>query len=353
MAGPRVLILLNTTARRGAELQGGALARSLQQRGVDVDLVALSSSEGLTTDVPPLSDGALGPTVLRRLRERARDADVVLAYGSRTLAACAASLAVSRTPFIYRGIGDPLSWARGRLHRMRTAALYSRASRVVVLWPGAAESVRRLYRVPTDRLSVIPNARDQGLFVPATADERQAARARLGLRDRPTVAYLGSLAPEKQVDRAITAAALLPEIELVVAGDGPERSSLERLTRLERISNVHFLGAVADPVSVMHAADVVVLSSRTEGMPGVVIEAGLCGLPSVTTDVGAVRELVQDGESGVILGDDSAHAIAAGLERALLAREEMGSRARAHMQSTFSWEHVTPQWQATLSEFAR
>ena len=94
---------------------------------------------------------------------------------------------------------------------------------------------------------------------------------------------------------AIAAIARLPDHLLVVAGDGPLRHEAERLAAAEAPGRVMFLGEVGDVIPVLHAVDAVVITSEAEGMPGVAIEAALCGLPVVATDVGAVWR----GEGGV------------------------------------------------------
>ena len=79
-------------------------------------------------------------------------------------------------------------------------------------------------------------------------------------------------------------------------------------------------------------------------MPGVVIEAGLCGVPVDATDVGMVGELVVDGESGVIVESAEPTMIAAAIERVLEDRERFGQRALEHTREHFVWDAVLPTW---------
>ena len=113
--------------------------------------------------------------------------------------------------------------------------LYRRADRIVALWPGGERSIRELFGIDADRVQVIPNARDEQEFRPATIAERREARDRLIVApDAPLVAVIGSLSEEKQVDRAIDAIAQLTKAMLVIAGDGPLRAELEELAQTRR-----------------------------------------------------------------------------------------------------------------------
>jgi glycosyltransferase involved in cell wall biosynthesis len=341
----RVLIVLSTRDRRGAELEGVTLAHRLRAGQVAADVVALTDGTGALDDVPALGPGARSIRTLAALRRAARDASMVVAFGSRTLPACAVALAGTPTPFVYRSIGDPARWVRSTTHRLRTRLLFDRAEHVVALWDGAVDDIHRLYAIDRSRLDVIPNARDPFEYRPPTADERRAARAAWGHDDdRPLMITLGALTPEKHVDRAIEAMELLPDAQLLVVGDGPERDRLTAMAAAAPARNVTLLGAVRDPKQLLHAADVLLLTSRTEGMPGVIIEAGLSAVPAVATPVGAVTEMIDHGVSGIVLPSDAATAIAVGVRTALVDREQLGANAREAMATRFTWDAVTPLW---------
>ena len=353
-ARPRVLFVLTSTNRRGAEIEGLGVADGLRLRGLDVHAAALA----LGANKGQLPVRVLGPSArslrtLRALRREARSVDVVVAYGSSTLPACAIALFGARVPFVYRSIGDPGQWVRGRLHRARTALLMRRAVHVAALWPGAADSIRRLYRLPDKRVSVVTNARDSRELRPATTHERTAARTQFGIDpDAPCVAVIGALSEEKQLDVALHAIARVPVLQVLIAGEGPRRHTLESLAEAILAGRYRFLGAVDDIGAVLHAVDAIVLTSRTEGLPGALIEGGLCGIAAVSTDVGGVCEIVEDGVTGrlVPIGDiaATAEALAAVLERSV----EMGTAARLRCAQRFDTERALDQWEALLRGLA-
>jgi glycosyltransferase involved in cell wall biosynthesis len=212
--------------------------------------------------------------------------------------------------------------------------------------------LRSVHGVPPERLVVIPNGVPAARFPLADDAARVKARARWALpADGPVVALVGSLTPEKDVGRAVAAVGRLPHVTLVVAGDGPDRAALEaRVAAAGAGDRVRFLGSVPGSGDVLAAADVVVSSSRTEGMPGVLIEAGLTGRPVVATDVGAVREIVADGETGVVVPAGDTEGLAAGLERALADDGTMGRAARGRCLDRYEIEVVGARWADVLTD---
>jgi glycosyltransferase involved in cell wall biosynthesis len=348
-----ILHVITSKQRRGAETFAVDLDLALQARGVVSEVVALApGSQGSVhmLDVPALGDSPLSPSTLLALRRRAASASLVVAHGSRTLPACTAALAGRRTPAVYRSIGDPNAWSGKGLRRLRTRWMLRGVAAVVTFWPQAGDTVRTLHGVPADRIRVIRKG------VPAdrcpVPDEaaRQAARGRFRLPlAAPVVACIGALSPEKRVGDAVEAVAALPEVHLLVVGDGPERSLLERQAAGVAPGRVHFAGVLDGPTAALAAADLVALPSRTEGVPGVLIEAGLSGVAAVATDVGGVSQIVRDGETGFVVPPGDVSALADGLRRALEQRKALGLAAREHCLAHFEIGPVAAQW-ATLAE---
>jgi glycosyltransferase involved in cell wall biosynthesis len=241
-------------------------------------------------------------------------------------------------PFVYRSIGDPEHWVAESRHPRLTGLEYRRAATVVALWPGAAEAIQRLHGIPAERLAVIPNARRASDFLPVTQSQRHASRRALGIGPEPVALFVGSLSPEKRVDRAIEAVALTPSHRLLIAGDGGDRSRAQDLSQSLAPGRVTFLGHVADVRRVLAASDVLLISSETEGMPGSAIEALLTGIPVVAPPVGALPEM-----AGVTLASPTPRALAHALARV---PRPPTPRERA---LRYTWQRVLPQWLDVLS----
>jgi glycosyltransferase involved in cell wall biosynthesis len=355
----RVLQVITDRDRRGAQVFATDLERGLIALNVDVTTVALAA--GTHGDLLPVT--VLGPSrrslsTLRALRSNARSADVVVAHGSATLLACAVALLGTGTPFVYRQISDPLHWAASWPRRLRVAVLVRRAAAVVVLSPSVREVFGRHYRLSMERMTVIPNAVPGDGFAPASSDNRAMARAKFGIEvDQVVFAYIGALAEEKGVDMAVAATATVPQTSLIVTGDGPERAQLQSTAERTASGRVHFTGPLPSAIQVLAAADVLILPSRGgDSMPAVLIEAGLCALPCVTTPVGAIPDVVLDGITGRVVPIGDQPQLDAAVQQLCEDRElrnRMGVAAVEHCRAHFTIQSTAPLWVRLLENVSQ
>ncbi len=107
---------------------------------------------------------------------------------------------------------------------------------------------------------------------------------------------------------------------------------------------VDFLGNVPDVRPLLHASDVLLLTSDSEGVPGVLIEAGLCALPVVTREVGYVRDVVSDGVTGLLVDSDVPADFGPALSSAIARNDELGSAARRWCLDRFDTRLVVDEW---------
>jgi glycosyltransferase involved in cell wall biosynthesis len=345
-----VLQVIASTDMRGAETFAIDLRDRLLQRGRLVDAVALAPGRSaLRHDVATFGRSRFSPAGLRRLRAAVKGSKVVVAHGSSTLPACAVATAGTGRPFVYRNIGDPLYWSSTPARRLRVRTALRRAAAVAALWQGSANALTDQLGVPRDLVTVIPNGRPIDKFAYVTPAQRKAKRAELGLPDVPTVAIVGALSPEKRVDLAIDAVRRVPEMMLLIVGDGPGRDAVLEQAGVDLGGRIRYLGSTNDVAAVLSATDAVLLTCDTEGLPGVLIEAGLCGLAAVATDVGGVREIVRDGETGIVVPRGDAAAISDALAEVLANGATLGIAARAWCVAKFDIEVVADQWDVLLA----
>jgi glycosyltransferase involved in cell wall biosynthesis len=187
--------------------------------------------------------------------------------------------------------------------------------------------------------------------------EGEAARRANGLRAElgvpegtPLVGELARLCDVKGQRELIEAAALVPDVHVVIAGDdleqgGAYRDLLVRLARERGVSErVHFLGYRADSGALLDQLDVVVLPSWIEGLPLVVLEAMAHARPVVATSVGGSPELVADGETGLLVPPRDPRALADAV-RSLVADPErarrLGLAGRGRAEREFSEAAMT------------
>ena len=122
------------------------------------------------------------------------------------------------------------------------------------------------------------------------------------------VAYVGRLSPEKNPLRLMDVCAnvlkCLPDVNFAVVGTGElEDETKRRCEELGIQSNVHFLGFQSNPLKILHEAKVMVMTSNTEGIPMCALEAMALGVPIVSTPVGGMVNLVDDGDNGYLRND--------------------------------------------------
>jgi glycosyltransferase involved in cell wall biosynthesis len=351
----RSLHVVSTDARRGAETFAVDLAHALDDDESVARVVALSPvGSDETLDIPSLGTSRRSASTLRSLRRAAKTADVVVAHGSSTLEACAVALAGTGAPFVYRTIGDPSYWVTVDWRRRAVGGLMRRASRHVALWQGAADQLAARYRIAPSRIDVIPNAVAAERFVLATPQVRADARRLLGIPlDRHCFAFVGALSPEKDVGSVIEAVARLDGAVLLVAGEGPQGPRLRELAARCAGTEVRFLGTVRDPQSVYAAADLLLLPSLSEGMPGVVIEAGLVGTAAVVSAVGSVPEMVEHGATGYLTSPGDPGLLAGRIREALRTCQQVGAQASVAFRRRYTMDHVADLWRETLVRAAR
>ena len=198
---------------------------------------------------------------------------------------------------------------------------------------------------PGGKITVLRNGVDTVLFHPPR--DRAAARAALGLK-RPTLISVGLLIERKGHHRTIEAMPQLPDFDLVIVGEGPERERLSALiARLGLGDRVRLPGAVphAELPAWYGAADASVLSSSREGWANVLLELMACGTPVVASPIWGNPEVVRSPAAGVITRENSAAGIVEGV-RQLFASLPSREATRAYAEP-FSWD-ATTEGQLTL-----
>lgn len=270
-----------------------------------------------------------------------RRCDVIHANWSACGAIAGLAGLLTRRPVIttLRG-SDVMRLDRSKPARWLLAVTLWTNKQVVCVSSDIENQIRRLFPRMGERVRTIPNG----------VDDQFLSLSHLG-HNRPELhlVAVGSLIPRKALDVAISAVARLQnsKIYLIVVGDGPERPRLEALIEEHALGDqVRLLGA-QPPHAIpgfLENADALVLTSRHEGRPNVVIEAMAAGLPVVATAIPGVRELVPDGEVGLLFEPGDIAGLAAHLGRLLEEpdlRRELGQAGRRRVLGLgLSWDRA-------------
>lgn len=353
VATKRVTILVTSTQRRGAEVFGEHLSRELPKRGWEVDFVALGrhASTGSRVSADPLSPfpvGRLEPAVIRRLRQRLKSTqpDLVLANGSSTLhyGVAAVHTLLRRPKLVYGSIGDPSFWANTPRRRVTYAAFLKLVDQVFSVSTPTARQLTELFGVGNARIQILPTGVPDGLFSVTRESHDGPMR----------VLFLGSLSDEKNPLAALETIGQLgtkPGAVLRFVGSGPLTSVIEEAAAGRGIP-VELVGSVEDVRPHLAWADVLLLTSRTEGLPAAPLEAGAAGLPTVAFEVGGVAETIQHGVTGSLVPAGNVAAAADAL-RALaespVARLQAGAAARAMVEARFTIEAAVDRYDRALT----
>ena len=233
------------------------------------------------------------------------------------------------------------SYTQTPLPRRMIRPLAHLCDALTVVGPEVRDYFVRTVGMPRDRLTIVPNGVDVGLF----DYDRDVARRELGLNpDAIVLGTIGRLEPEKDqrtlLDVFRTMAAAHPQARLMIAGDGSLaadlRSHAERIGVADRTL---FLGYRRDVARLLAAIDIFALTSIREGLPISLIEAMAARCPVIASDIGSVRDLVKDGENGVVVAARNAAGFSDAVERLIGApdlRRTLADAGRRTVEQSFS-----------------
>jgi glycosyltransferase involved in cell wall biosynthesis len=238
--------------------------------------------------------------------------------------------------------------ARDPARRGPIAAALGQAAAVIAVSRDLAGRIAAL-GVDPGRIRHIPNGVDLSRFPLAGKAE---ARRTLGFaEDDPLLVAVGRLEPVKGYDRLLRALALVSGVRLVLAGDGSLRQTLVRLARELGLSGrVRFAGAVPHEALAPYyqAADILVLSSHSEGWPTVIHEGLACGTPVVAPAVGGIPEALAAPGLGLLLPSAEPATLAEGIRQALARTWDAAALRRA--AEAHGWSAVARRYMALYAE---
>jgi glycosyltransferase involved in cell wall biosynthesis len=276
-------------------------------------------------------------TTLRRMHPAA-----VVAHGGDAMKYGLPAMIGSGTPLVYCVIGTYAGPARVP-HVWMWKGIMAAASLVVAVGHEVAEECTGRFGARRERVVEIPNGRDPRLYHP-----RHGPAA-----GPPTLVFVAALTPQKRPHRFVEVVQRLRTTDrsfrAMMVGDGPLAASVTPVAEAE---GIEVLGARSDVPDLLRTADVFLFTSLPagEGMPGVLIEAGLSGLASVSTRVPGAAEVIHEGVTGLVVEDSTtamAEAVGQLLDHADQ-RSAMGAAAQIRCESDFNLDLMARRWEAAL-----
>jgi glycosyltransferase involved in cell wall biosynthesis len=349
----RVLQTITTLNLGGAETMLCELGPSLRQLGVNVDIMCLSTPEGLlepelaqkgltashTTAASPYS-----PFQILGLKKRLSEVKYHLIHShlfpAQLWTAVGSQFAQVNVPLVTT---EHSTWNRRRRKYFKPLDrwMYSRYAAIACI--GATTESALQDWLPERRLptKVVPNGINLERFAHMLRD-RDNVRSGKAVT---TLICVASLNPRKGQEVLLRAASLLPETEVVLVGEGPGRADLERLTHeLGIVQRVRFLGNRRDVPELLAASDIYIQPSQWEGFGIAAVEAMAVGLPVVASNVPGLRDVVS--EAGLLFEPGSVTGLRdciAGLIRNPELQSRLSSLAKSRAQQ-FSIAHTAVEY---------
>jgi L-malate glycosyltransferase len=284
-----------------------------------------------------------------------RRPDVLVTYNWGAIEWAMANRLVTRFPHVHHEAGfgkeEAVRQFRRRIVFRRWALQHSK----IIVPSRTLENIALTeWRLPKAKVIYVPNGIDITRFNIARTTSTSSTR-----ESRPLV--IGTVAPlrsEKNVGRLVKAFSLVrtrADLRLMIAGEGPERPALEKMSQDMGLGAwVSFVGHVDNPEEVLSEFDIFVLSSETEQMPNSLLEAMAMGLPVAAVDVGDVRKMVAPENMPFIVtrGDTQALAEAIIQLAGLTTRSEIGLANRARVREKYCHSAMVSSWRAIFAEAA-
>ena len=372
----RVVMLLPGLQRTGPVISVYELTRQLLVLGISVDALVLARHDGdsmqsdfqrLRVPVHTLSASKYNwPCALVQLRRflAACDAEIIHSALIRPdffLGVLRATRALKRRrPMLITTVRSrPEEEARFRMGRIGAnllikawAQAWNQFDVIVPLGQGIHDSLVTC-KIPTARVETINNGVDTFDFCPPNPARRKASRATLGFLDDDIVlgstSRLVNLKALHLVLHAMADIGPAAKLKYLAVGSGPEGDALKSLSAqlgLER--QVLWAGEHRDIRRFLHAMDVFVLPSLTEGSPSGLLEAGACGLPVVVSDIPGCRDAIVHGETGFLFPPGDVAELTAAIERMAadhVLRRRLGTDLRARIELNFSAAQIAKRYE--------
>lgn len=234
-------------------------------------------------------------------KEKGRDLDVIHAHSPKTLLWARLVAWLSRRPI---KVVMSYHWPVGEtaLRRIIKHFIFKCADRIHCVSSDVRQHLIKTYHLSPKKLHKVVLGVDGELFKPQPENARLALRTQKDVAEQDLIlGFIGRLDAEKNIDWLIRFLTGVPEVILLIAGEGPCRADLERLVdQLNLRSRVRFIGRIEDPQNFYNIIDLNCLPSNYEAFPLTVVEAAFCGTPTLRYNVEGASEQIEHAQTGFL-----------------------------------------------------
>jgi len=319
-AGPKakmkILQLVTKRQYRGAELFAAYLSGELIKLGHEIIFVGLYENENTVLNVEyadnrdliSAKNGRFSIGLVQKIIKLVKETkpDIIQCNGSDTLKyAVAASCFFGNIPLVYRNISIISEWISNGPKKIVYKKMFQYISYVTAVGDEALADFIKTYNYPINQTEVIRRG------IPIKGLDRDGLykelRLYMGFDEKTKIAlHIGNLSPEKNHEFLLDIFEELKnedsDIKLVCVGSGILLEKMKQIVQERCLSqSVFFLGFRKDIPELLAGSDCLVLCSKVEGVPGVIMEAGTQKIPSISTNVGGVSEVLIDGQTGFLI----------------------------------------------------
>jgi glycosyltransferase involved in cell wall biosynthesis len=332
-------IYIPTLEIGGAERVSVTLANGIAARGHRVTLLTVKDSgpfrANVREHVEVVALGGTGvieafPALVRWLKLEKPDAMLSMMAHTNLISIVARSVSKVKLRLIIServSLAHALPDMKGRITRVLTSFLYKRADHITVVTKAMIAEIVKHTGVAEARVSAIYNPVIDDDFLRQSNEETSELHPWFELSDRRVILAVGRLDVQKGFDTLLAAFSILASSDdsayLIILGEGKHRAQLEALRKkLGLIQRVAFPGFATNPYPSMKRASLFVLSSMSEGLPGVLVQAMACGTQVVSTDCPTgPREILEDGKWGALVPVGDEVALAHAMKNALVSTD--------------------------------
>lgn len=264
------------------------------------------------------------------------------------------------------GVGDENSLLHHTLGKV-AKFLYQRSDRIVVVTPAFKEHLVRLWRVPAEKIAVVENGVETGLFAPAPAAANQALRGELGAEGKFLICYIGTMGMAHGLETLLDAAAQLQRQEsnaqFLLVGEGAEKARIKALAQSRGLANVCFLNQQPRekiPAFISASDACLVLLKKTDVfktvIPTKMLEFMSCARPVILGVDGQARQIVEAAGAGLVIEPENAEGLANAINQLAANRElgaVLGQKGREYILQHFSRGKTAEKYIGVLQTLVR